>query len=262
MSDLKSGYFCVYSSTPIEDDVLVQTLNRGQFDNLPSETQWSTPQTPFPPQSPSAIINRHRQSPGTLDKQYLVIGDRSDWATSSILAVNLDFDGWEDAVRMEVAVAGDAIPSVSIANTDWVENLGAVADLWPKERFAVYVTARDLPHREHLVNELNAGLEGRKAWTMGGAVCKDATPLLPEDRKMDVAAVASLHESIAVSEGFDPATFIVVDKADWESDGVQVVRMDGPDVDVCSKPAETAGEILTWVHQGLYTWAEGKEWKK
>ena len=263
MADPKPGYFCVYSSTAIDNDALVETLNGGQFGNPSSQRQWSAPQVPISSEEPSAIVAHHRQSPGILDKQYFVIGDRPDWATTSVLAVNLDFRGWEDAVRMEAGGAGDAIPSGSIANTDWEENLGASVETWPKARFAVYVTADGTVDRDALVKALDAGLGGRKAWTMGGGVCRDATPLLPEDGGTDLAALARFHASVAPREGFDPAAFVVADDANWASAGVRMVQTAaGPDLDACTKPAECAAEILTWVHQGLYTWAEGKAWSK
>ena len=262
MANPKAGYFCIYNSTAIDDDALVDSLNRGQFNNPPSEKQWSTPQVQFSGQEPSAIVAHHRQSPGILDNQYFVICDRPDWATSSVLAVNLDFQGWEDAARMEVGVAGDALPSISIANTDWEENLGASGETWPRERFAVYVTSEGTIDQEALVKVLNAGLNGRKAWTMGGGVCRDATALLPKIGGTELTALAEMHESIARGEGFDPATFVVADHADWESAGVSIVQTGGQNLDVCNKSAEYAAEILTWVHQGLYTWAEGKDWSK
>ena len=263
MTEPKAGYFCAYTSSAVHDnDAVVEALNRGQFDNPPSETQWSVPQVPFSSPKPSAFIAHHRQSPSVLEKQYFVIADRSDWKTSSVLAINLDFEGYEDATRMQVGVAGDALPSVSVANTEWAENLGATPETWPKERFAVYVTAQGEIDREALVQKLDAGLGGRKSWTMGGGVCRDATALLPGDRGIDLAAVAELHQSIAEREKFDPAMFIVVENADWESAGVSVVRIEAEGIDVCNKPAEYAAEVLTWIDQGLYSWPEGKEWSK
>ncbi|CAD6567524.1 MAG: hypothetical protein ASARMPRED_000882 [Alectoria sarmentosa] len=237
MANPKAGYFCIYNSTAIDDDALVDSLNRGQFNNPPSEKQWSTPQVQFSGQEPSAIVAHHRQSPGILDNQYFVICDRPDWATSSVLAVNLDFQGWEDAARMEVGVAGDALPSISIANTDWEENLGASGETWPRERFAVYVTSEGTIDQEALVKVLNAGLNGRKAWTMGGGVCRDATALLPKIGGTELTALAEMHESIARGEGFDPATFVVADHADWESAGVSIVQTGGQNLDVCNKLA-------------------------
>lgn len=259
----KPGYFCVYNTTTTGDDTtLVKALNRGQFENSSDQTQWSIPEPPFPSQQPSAILAHHRQSSGVLDKQYLVISDRSDWASSTVLAVNLDFQGYEDAVRMQVGVAGDLIPSMSNGNTEWEENF--TSKTWPKERFAVYVTPAedDDVNYDMLVNTLNAGLNARKAWTTGGNVCRNATGLLPEDGWKDLATVRKAHGEHAEKEGFDPGYFIVADQADWEADGVKIVRSAGQDFDERSKPAESAAEILTWVNQGLYTWEEGKEWCK
>ena len=262
MANPKPGHFCIYNLTTADTNAVVEALNRGQFDNPSSQDQWSPPQTPVSGQQPSDIIAHHRQSPGILDRQFFVICDRPDWATSSVLAVNLDFKGWEDAVRMEIGFAGDAVPSISIGNTDWEENLGASGGSWPAAKFAVYVTADADIDRAALVGMLNRGLGGRKAWTMGGAVCRDATALLPENLENGFVGLANIHKTVASSEGFDPATFIVVDRTDWESAGVSVVWSGGDHLDFCNKSAEYAAEVLMWVHQGLYTWPEGKTWSK
>lgn len=81
---------------------------------------------------------------------------------------------------MQVGVGGDAPPSVSIVNTGSEGNLGVSGQSWSRERFAVNVTSKEGTFdREALVRVLN--LEGKKARTMGGEVCKDATALLPKD---------------------------------------------------------------------------------
>ena len=262
------GDFCVYAATSHADlPTLITALNRGQFENPPSQTQWSPPQNPPPPDSSTgfALAAHHRQHHGILDEEYYVLCDRDDWASDSgtILAVSLDFGGYVDAVRMQVGVAGDSIPSMSIANTDWEESLAG--DRWPKDKFAVYITAKDgNVDADALVKALNAGLGGRKAWTAGGGVCRDATALLPEGGEdVDVGAVARLHGSVAEKELFDPNFFIVVERADWESVGVSLVRIGSQgELDVSGKPAEYAAEILTWVDQGFCTWVEGKAWSK
>lgn len=264
----KPGDFCVYAATSHADlPALINTLNRGQFENPPSQTQWSLPQIPPPPDSSTgfALVAHHRQHHGILDEEYYVLCDSDDWASDggTILAVSLDFGGYVDAVRMQVGVAGDSIPSMSIANTDWEESLEG--DRWPKEKFAVYMTAKDgNVDGDAIVKALNAGLAGRKAWTAGGGVCRDATALLPEGGDVfDVGAVARLHGSVAEKELFDPNFFIVVEQADWESVGVSLVRIGSQGkLDVSSKPAEYAAEILTWVDQGFCTWVEGKAWSK
>ena len=97
---------------------------------------------------------------------------------------------------------------------------------------------------------------------MGGGVCKEATALLPKDGGTDLVALARWHGSVASREGFDLATFIVADRADWETAGVRIVSTGRQNLDLCTKSTECAAEILTSVHQGLYTWAEGRDWSK
>ena len=264
----KPGDFCVYAPTSNEDlPTLVIALNRGQFENPPTQTLWSPPQNPPPPNSSTgfALVAYHRQHHGILDQEYYVLCDNDDWASDggTILAVSLDFGGYVDAVRMQVGVAGDSIPSMSIANTDWEENLEG--DMWPKEKFAVYITTKDEKvDGDALVKALNAGLAGRKAWTAGGGVCTNATALLPDGGEdFDVGAVAKLHRSVAEKERYDPNFFIVAGQADWESAGVVTVNVSSQgELDVSSKPAEYAAEILTWVDQGFCTWVAGKTWTK
>lgn len=267
-SEPQAGNFCVYAAIDHADlPALITTLNRGQLGNPPSQTQWSLSQNPPPTVSSTglALVAHHRQHHGILDGEYYVLCDSDDWASDSgtILAVSLDFGGYVDAVRMQVGVAGDSIPSMSISNTDWEESLEG--DRWPKEKFGVYITAKDeYVDGDSLVKTLNAGLAGRKAWTAGGGVCRDATALLPEEGEdIDVGAVARLHGSVAKKELYDPNFFIVVEQANWESVGVSLVRIDSQGkLDVSSKPAEYAAEILTWVNQGFCTWVEGKAWSK
>ena len=123
---------------------------------------------------------------------------------------------------MQVGVAGDSIPSMSIANTDWEECLEG--DRWPKETFAVYSTAKDgNVDGDALVKAFSAGLAGRKAWTAGGGVCRDATALLPDGGEdLDVVAVARLHGSVAEKELHDPGCIIVAEQANWESVGFNI----------------------------------------
>lgn len=269
MTEPKPGYFSLYNLTTTPDSQIIEALNRGQYGNPPTQTQWSSPQHQPPAKTPSAIVSHHRQSPGVLNSQYVVICDSEDWVDTSVLAVNLDFDGYEDATRIPIAVAGDAIPSISIGNTEWVEEVGAYSETWPKERFAVYVTAEDVDH-EKVLQTLNAGLNGRKGWIEGGPVCKDASALLSSssnEAPNGSAGIARFHANVAPNEDFDPEVFILVESAGWEENGVLVVRKGeeeegGGDVDSCTKPAEYAAELLTWMDQGLYTWTEIKEWRK
>lgn len=108
----KPGDFCVYAATSHADlPTLVTALNRGKLGDPPSQTQWSPPQTPPPPDSATgfALVAHHRQHHGFLDKEYYILCDGDDKASDggTILAVSLDFGLYVDAVRMQVGVAGD-----------------------------------------------------------------------------------------------------------------------------------------------------------
>lgn len=271
MPSPKPGDFCVYTTVPIDLDVLIQTLNEGQFGNPPSQSQFAASPDSFLNQPVSAIVNYHRTSSGVFNKQYLIIADRTEWVGSGILAINLDFDGFVDATRMAAGVAGDAIPSVSILNSEWYEILGTRENgMYPKELFAVYASEtikRQLEGEGTLLAALNAGLESRKDYS--AQVCRLAsaplavfTGLDKAEVENEVSSIAKEHTQFARGEGFDLGTFILADETDWEDHGVLLVRVakDGAIVDRCRRPIEVAAEILTWIYLGLYTWEEGKVW--
>ncbi|MCJ1266762.1 hypothetical protein MMC22_006647 [Lobaria immixta] len=272
MPSPKPGNFCVYTTVPVDLDFLVRTLDEGQFNNPPSQTQFAVCSNSFLNQPVSAIVNYHRTSPGVFNKQYFIVADRAEWLAEGIIAVNLDFDGFIDATRMLAGIAGDAIPSVSILNSEWYEILGSRLDdrMYPKDQFAVYarenITGQADGERK-LLTALNTGLESRKDYSV--PVCRLApTPLatskVPDrtDVEIDLSSVASKHAQITRDEGFDPSTFILADEVDWDQHGVLVVRVaeDGAVLDQYRKPIDVAAEVLTWFYLGLYTWEEGKAW--
>ena len=268
-SAAKPGNFCVYATVPIDIDVLVKTLNEGQFGNHPWEIQWAASPQSFLDQPLSAVVTHHRTSPSIFNKIFFVVADRADWATSSILAVNLDYEGFIDATRMKAGVAGDAIPSCNIMNTDWYELMGRMTGhMYPKAAFAVYTSSAIEGKKEReLLATLNAGLEIRKQDSAG--VCRLGHASVPtaaasegKDDEVDLVPIANEHVRTAKEEGLDPALFIVADELDWDDYGVLLVRVTGEDakVDSCRKPVDVAAEILTWLHQRLFTWEEGKLW--
>ncbi|KAL6716728.1 hypothetical protein ACLMJK_006296 [Lecanora helva] len=266
----KPGNFCVYATVPVDMTVLIKTLNEGQFGNQPWEIQWAVAPQSFDDQAVSAIVNHHRTSPGIFNKTLFVIADRVDWATSYVLAVNLDYEGFMDALRMKAGVAGDAIPSCDILNTDWYELIGRMTGhMYPKGAFAVYASSAIVVKKQaDLLENLNVGLEVRKQYS--AAVCRIARGGFPssveteqgKDDEVDLQPIAKEHARVAKDENFDPALFVVADELDWDDYGVIIVRAseDGTVVDSCRKPVDAASEILTWVHQGLLTWDEGKAW--
>ena len=182
--------------------------------------------------------------------------------------MNLDFQGFVDAARMMPSVAGDAIPSVSVASSDWYDIPGTRTDgMYPKRKFAVYASEGifgKVKEEKSLLEALNAGLESRKDVSV--EVCRIAPWPLPApkgvDDEVDVSPVAEKHTQIARDEDFDKTFFVMADEVDWDHYGVIIVRVseDGAEADTCRKPVDIAAEVLTWQRLGLYNWEDGKLW--
>lgn len=249
--------FCIYATINVEVTKLTKTLNLGIFGNFEGGEQWAPSPRSYLDSSVAAIVRHHRSDPGNFDKIYFIVADREDWESEGILAVNLDFEGFIDATRMKANVAGSAIPSVSIVNTEWYEALSnSTSGFYPKGRFAVYASEEvgDVEKEGGLLENLNSGLESRK--DNSPATCRNAPKL-----GSDVDAIAKDHGKIAAEGNFDPAMFIVADQADWNEDGVWIVRIgESGNPDACRRPVDVAAEVLVWVHQGLSTWQGGKDW--
>lgn len=168
-------------------------------------------------------------------------------------------------------MAGDTIPSVSILNSEWYEVLGTMTeDMYPKEAFAVYgaeAIVGKAREEKKLLEALNEGLESRKSYSV--KVCRLAPLTVPASARadgaedeVDLSPITKAHTGIARDADFHPATCIVADEADWDQYGVLVAQVaeDGTVMDTCRRPVDVAAESLTWIHQGLYTWEEGKMW--
>ena len=169
--------------------------------------------------------------------------------------MNLAYEGFIDAARLKANVAGSAIPSVSIGNSDWTE---AILDVVKRPHFAIYAVAEfgegDKPKR--LLETLNFGLESRKETAL--PVCG----LLPQRvTSDDVGPLAKNHASVAAEGRYDPELFIFADDADVDEYGALVVRVcaDGR-VETFRKPVDVAAEVLTWIQVGLYIWQEAEQW--
>lgn len=193
-----------------------------------------------------------------MDKTHFVVADRANWREEGVLAINLNFDGFVDAARMEARVVGSAVPSVSVGNTAWSEALADFTEgFYPRRRFAVYILreAGIIADTGALLDALNFGLGSRKGYAPG--VCR----LASGERGGDVASIAREHARAAAGNDFDSRMFVVVDDMEWEDNGVEIVRLeeDGT-TDSCVRPVDVAAEVLTWVHQGLSTWEEAKGW--
>ena len=239
---------------------LVQTLNNGIFDSA-NHSLWYASHKSFIGQSVSSVIQYHRDNAGTAVKVYFVVADRQDWDLEGVLAISLNEEGFIDALRMRAGAAGDALPSFDIGNTDWYADRGARyhGNFYPFNRFAVYITDPALFNAkklELLLTNLNAGLELRKQHSP--PTCRLAPR---EQTAKDLKTIVKDHAELAKEEGFDQSYFIVADDADWMDYGVMVVRIGEDGVaDSPRKSIDVASEILTWIHQGLYTWHEAKDW--
>lgn len=249
------GAFCVYATVNIDLSELLQALNHGIFGDSDSGDQWFPSSQSFLSRPLSSIIHHHPTQPEPFNKKYFVVVDRVDWKTEGFVGVNLAYEGFIDAARLKANVAGSAIPSVSIGNSDWSE---AILDVVKRPHFAVYAVPefREDDQSTKLLDALNFGMESRKdtALPVCGLVPRRVTA-------EDAGPVAKDHALVAAEGKYDPGLFIFADDADVDEYGVLIVRVSGDgEVDSCRKPVDVAAEILAWVQVGLYTWQEGKDW--
>lgn len=249
------GAFCVYTIVDIDLSEPLETLNHGIFGDSNAGDQWYPSSHTFINCSLSSIIQHHRSQPESFNKKYFVVVDRKDWKSDGVLGVNLSYEGFIDAARLKANVAGSAIPSVSIGNSDWSE---AILDVVKRPHFAVYAVAGSGKGEQPngLLEALNSGMENRKesALPVCGLVPQNAT-------SEEIDPVARSHARIAAEGRYDPGLLIFADDADVDEYGVLIVRVSGNgEADTCRKPVDVAAEVLTWVQAGLYTWQEGKDW--
>ena len=250
------GAFCLYATVDIDLSKLLATLNYGIFGDSDAGDQWYPSSQSFIDRPLSSIISHHRSQPGSFNKRYFVVVDRADWEAEGVIGVNLAFEGFIDAARFKASVAGSAIPSVSIGNSDWSEVIRDVVNRpWIAIYADIWFAKGDAP--DELLKALNFGLESRKDNDI--LVCGLVRSYFVSTA--DVEFVAKNHADIAMKEGYDPHLFIFADEIDLDDYGVIIARVsaDGS-VDSCRKPVDVAAEVLAWVQVGLYTWQEAKEW--
>ena len=250
------GAFCLYATVDIDLSKLLATLNHGIFGDSDAGDQWYPSSQSFINRPISSIISHHRSQPESFNKGYFVVVDRADWKAEGVVGVNLAFEGFIDAARFKANVAGSAIPSVSIGNSDWSE---VIQDVMNRPWIAVYadIWFDKGNASDELLKALNVGLESRKDtdFRVCGLV---KNYFLGTD---DVGFIAKNHADIAAEGRFDPQFFIFADDTNLDDYGVIIARMsaDGS-VDSCRKPVDVAAEVVAWVQVGLYTWQEAKEW--
>ena len=249
------GAFCLYATVDVDLSDCLEALNHGIFGDSDSGDQWYSSSESFINRPLSSIVHHHRSQPESFNKRYFAIVDRPDWKSEGVIGVNLAYEGFIDAARFKANVAGSAIPSVSIGNSDWSE---ATTDVVKRPHFAVYA---DMwfdkgDAADELVKALNSGMESRKDTAL--PVCGLAPHFVSTE---NVGFVANSHADVAEEGNFDPELFIFADEVDMDEYGVVIAHIsaDGS-VDSCRKPVDVAAEVLAWVQVGLYTWEEAKEW--
>lgn len=250
------GAFCLYTTVDIDLSELLATLNHGIFGDSDAGDQWYPSSQSFINRPLSSIINHHGSRPESFNRRYFVVVDRADWKAEGVVGVNFAFEGFIDAARFKANVAGSAIPSVSIGNSDWNE---IITDIINLPQIAIYADAR-FTHgdaADELLKALNFGLNGRK--DIDCLVCGLVKNYFVGTD--DVKFIAKNHADLAAEHGCDPQLFIFADDPDLDNFGVITARLsaDGS-VDSCRRPVDVAAEVLAWVQVGLYTWEEAKEW--
>ena len=251
------GAFCLYATVDIDLSDLLVTLNYGIFGDSDAGDQWYPSSQSFINRPLSSIISHHRSQPESFNKRYFVVVDRADWKAEGVVGVNLAFEGFIDAARFKANLLGSVIPSVSIGNSEWSDEIQHVENRpWIAVYADIWFDKGDAP--DELLKALNFGLESRKD-DPELKVCGLVTNYFVGTD--DVKFVAKNHADIAAGKGYDSQFFIFADETNLDEYGVIIARMsaDGS-VDSCRKPVDVAAEVLAWVQVGLYTWQEAKEW--
>lgn len=182
-----------------------------------------------------------------MNQGFLLIADRQDVANEGLLCVNLNFKGGPDAVREKAQELRYALPSLSIDNTDWVDDMLANAEqpLYPRKSFAMLVdpspVARD--NVADAVDAVDGGLAGRRGGA--GTVLAEWEGV---DTK-DVNVMVRHFEDSRAEKGWRGNYFLCVRKETVESNKVEIVSAR---TQKCRSYAwEVAGEILVWLAAGL-----------
>ena len=208
------GAFCLYATVDIDLSTLLATLNHGIFGDSDADDQWYPSSQSFINRPLSSIISHHRSQPESFNKRCFVVVDRADWKAEGVVGVNLAFEGFIDAARFKANVAGSAIPSVSIGNSEWS---GVIQDVVNRPWIAVYadIWFDKGAAPDQLLKALNFGLESRKDTDF--LVCGLVTDYYVGTD--DVKFIAKSHADIAGKGGYDPQLFIFADETDLDDYG-------------------------------------------
>lgn len=209
--------------------------------------------------------------------EYIIIIDRPDVAKEGVLIVHISpEDGFIDAVRQPASEAANIPPSLSISNTDWIDER---IDISPKRKnyypinwFAVYNLLP--PTRQEAFQSALFFLDDGMTSLCYGLDSDEDEPnnkrqinreyycpvnMDGEERNLD--QTIAKHAQYARAHNLDPIHFAVVDDTEWEEKGILFVKVIKDDsVDRFRRKGPTAGEMLNWIFVGLMTWEEAKNW--
>lgn len=188
---------------------------------------------------PKDIINFHKGRKD-VNQQFLLIADRQDIETEGFLVVNLDFQGVPDAVRMKAHKACHALPSLSIDNTDWQEDIkmsGTVPTNLCKS-FAVLVDPTPTCRRNeaHIVERIHRGVQSSH---------NEANGVLAEWEGVDTDILEDFlryFDQCKVEKDWQGEFFICVREPTIESGQAEIVSAKSRKS--IQLPYEKAGELL------------------
>ncbi|KAI9794421.1 MAG: hypothetical protein M1816_005491 [Peltula sp. TS41687] len=286
-SETYYGAKTLYTTTSnLDVDELLAVLNLGTFGNRSYDDETAaviTSSQSFLGKGVDDVIAHHRSHRADPNDKLILVADRSDWRTQGLLSLNLDFHGHVDGFRDQASDAADGLDCVGV-NKEWAEVWNwAKPPLNPAEGwFAVYSTtaaaaaATGLPPSESddtgdgvgssafedALRSLNAGIQGEKASFR--QVCRRASTRAGAGGGGGGGGYQDIiagHRAMAEQGHHDPTYFILVDRADWATDGVLLVKLggDGEREETFRQPAELGAEVLSWIYIGLITWDKAKE---
>ena len=240
-------------------DEVVLYLNDGDRDD-------STITTPrdFRGRDVRSAIDFHRTShyeEQDVHPTFLIVLDTQDLSERGVLVVNMSYHGTIDAIRIPIVEAGTSVCSLSIDNTTWQETRESCNDQYlsmtASEQFLVYGLNLDSESLAVSCQSMNDGLGSLN--TQSGGFAEYRSTYVKGSLENDLGDIKAGHCQVAKEMGCHESMFAVVER-NHSSEGVLLVKLD----EVCNeehiqKKLPVAGEILSWVHLGLWTWYEASE---
>ncbi|KAL1587742.1 hypothetical protein WHR41_03664 [Cladosporium halotolerans] len=200
----------------------------------------------YSPARPTDILATHRDR-NDVNQGFLLIADRQDVLKEGLLCVNLNYKGAPDAVREKAHELCYALPSLSIDNTDWKDDVLANASLplYPRNAFAILVDLSAAARRNvaDIADTVDGGLVGRH---------RDTGTILAEwdgVNTSDVSAMASHFTKSRVEKDWRGDYFLCIRESTVEVKKVEIVNARTQKCRTFTW--ETAGEALVWLTVGL-----------